>query len=476
MRSNGNKTILNPKGYTKDIVKSVVDVFKKTHSQAAEFTPIFNGGSVREICENIVCFILDNIKYKVDPVGEQWIKTPFRFIDDGVGDCKSYSIFVCSVLTELGIENGFRFASYSNGDFTHVYSVAFDEVGNEIVVDCVAIQQHKAGLFEEVKYKKQKTIMNNTTKISMLSGVSETEEIKEIVFSANDTMAQITAKCFLYATIGTKQMLNTGLFLQWITDTYKSKQDLEICAYVFQMYFDGAPGLVTMKSYCKQFVEDKANPNSPYQVSKIQINEPEVFEWFNKNIVGYYNLTYKKDCAAVANEIIKCAELGLYLFVEDKYLNKTQILKKNNQKVFFESLIANTGISWVACKCLLYGAIKQKYNCTPNKLLSILFDSDFGQFSYTDFISGVVSVYDSTQDPNATGINKNKVWNNIGDIAKGVQKIFTDIFGIVKGGTNNITPYYTDVTTGSGSMVGIAVVGLVVLGGAFLLKNKKKRK
>ena len=357
-----------------------------------------------------------------------------------------------------------------------MYSIAIDEYGNEIVIDCVAMQQKKAGLFEEVKYKKQKTIMN-TTKISMLSGVEE-QAPKEIVFSSNDTMAQITAKCFLYATIGTKQMINTGLFLQWITDTYKSEADLEVCAYVFQMYFDGAPGLTTMKNYCKSFVEGRTNPNSPYQVADIQMNEPKVFEWFNKNIVQYYNLTYKRDCADVANEVIKCAELGLYLFVDDKYLNQTQLVKKNNEKIFFETLISNTGISFESCKLLLYGAIMQKYNCTPTKLLSVLFDKDFGTFNYTNFLSGVVSIYDPSNDPNvnpSTIEDKSKIWNNIGVIAKGVSKIFTDIFGIVKGGTNNITPYYTDISTGS-SMMGIAVVGLVVVGGFLLLKNKKRKK
>lgn len=484
MYSNGKSKILKKKGYTKDIIDAVKYVYDQNYKQGDQFKGWFVGRNVKETCNNIIDFVLDFITYKVDPSGVQWVKTPNRFIDDACGDCKSYSIFVCSVLTCLGITNGFRFASYKRGsDFTHVYSWVIDEYGNKIIIDCVAIQQGKANRFEEVDFYKIKDIMNST-KISILSGLED----GKISFSANDTVAQITAKCFLYASVNSKNMRNTGEFLVWITNTYKSKKQLEICAYVFQMFFSGDAGLETMKMYCKEYVNGVNNPNSPYQISKISTIRKNLLDWFNDNITDNYNITYSIDCADVANDIINYAELGLYLLVDDKYLNIKQVLKKQNEKVFFESIAQNSGINFASVKMLIYGAIESKYGMTPNQLLSIMFDGkDFGS-STTSFLAGDIAwnpyegtIFDANKTNTTTNTTtktetKKTAWDKVSDIAKQVGGIFTNLFGIVKGGTNNIAPTVYDVETSSSSLFVIAVVGLCVLGGVVFFNKKKGKK
>jgi hypothetical protein len=68
----------------------------------------------------------------------QWIKTPARLLADRVGDCKSFTIFVISVLERLNVKYKIRFTSYDPDDPTptHVYPIAL--LGNEeIIIDTV---------------------------------------------------------------------------------------------------------------------------------------------------------------------------------------------------------------------------------------------------------------------------------------------------------------------------------------------------
>lgn len=92
---------------------------------------------IYETCYKIFCYVLDNVEYKEDPGNNQYVKTPARLIYDGVGDCKSMCIFICSCLSCLGIPCRMRFVSFDNREiYTHVYAVARD--GREdIIIDPV---------------------------------------------------------------------------------------------------------------------------------------------------------------------------------------------------------------------------------------------------------------------------------------------------------------------------------------------------
>ena len=484
MNSTGKQQLLHEHGKIEDIVNSVKYVFDKSFKQADNYKKMFVSDSVLETCSKIIDFVCTNIQYKIDPNGVQWIKTPNRFIDDGCGDCKSYSVFVCAVLTMLGIENGFRFASYKVGDeYTHVYSIAYDETGNEIVIDCVAVQKGHAK-FDEVRFIKKYDIMN-TTKISMLSGIEQ----KEISFSAKDTVAQITAKCFLFASFSREKFITRmqviGEWLVWITDNYKKKVDLDVIAYLFQDWFLKGPSLADLKTATKIYVDNRQNAKSQYNIANISMINQTAFDWFNNNIIANCNITFANDCSDIANKVIDFAEMGLYLFAEDKYLNQTQILKKANEKVFFESLIPNSGITYNSCLLLIYGAIMAKYNCSPTTLLSTMFDGkSFGgeKDSYKIFIGAIdwndiEPVYDKNGDVVGTQQETKKVaWDQVGTIADKVADIFTKIFGTVTGGTSNIAPSYYDYNGASGSGSGLLIGGVAVLAVVLLLAKKKRKK
>ena len=177
-------TIINRQGKTKDIMQAVVDCYNSDYSQVQELADNLPGNDTLSRCRSVFDFVDKNIKYQIDPLQKQWIRTPARLWSDGEGDCKSFSIFICSCLRCMGIPHLFRFAAYEgNSDPTHVYAVAIDESGKEIIVDPVYRDENGKAVFnKECPYTK-KIDMKGTTEISRLSGpgigyFTETEMIE----------------------------------------------------------------------------------------------------------------------------------------------------------------------------------------------------------------------------------------------------------------------------------------------------------
>lgn len=177
-------TIINRQGKTKDIMQAVIDCYNSDYSQVQELADNLPGNDTLSRCRAVFDFVDKNIKYQIDPLQKQWIRTPARLWSDGEGDCKSFSIFICSCLRCMGIPHLFRFAAYEgNSDPTHVYAVAIDESGKEIIVDPVYRDENGKAVFnKECPYTK-KIDMKGTTEISRLSGpgigyFTETEMIE----------------------------------------------------------------------------------------------------------------------------------------------------------------------------------------------------------------------------------------------------------------------------------------------------------
>ncbi len=177
-------TIINRRGKTEDIMQAVIDCYNSDYAQVRELSESLPGDDTLSRCRAVFDFVDQNIRYQMDPLQKQWIRTPARLWSDGEGDCKSFSIFICSCLRCMGIPHMFRFAAYEGAsDPTHVYAVAIDESGREIIVDPVYRDDSgKAQFNKECPYTK-KIDMKGTTEISRLSGpgigyFTETEMIE----------------------------------------------------------------------------------------------------------------------------------------------------------------------------------------------------------------------------------------------------------------------------------------------------------
>lgn len=163
--------VINRRGTTADIMQAIVDCYNSDYAQVEDLACNMPGSDVKSVCKSIFDFVDQNIRYKMDPFQKQWIRTPARLWADREGDCKSFAIFICSCLRCCGIPHLFRFACYEgNEEPTHVYAVALDEAGNEVIVDPVYRDESGKAIFnEECPYTK-KIDMKGTTEISRLSG------------------------------------------------------------------------------------------------------------------------------------------------------------------------------------------------------------------------------------------------------------------------------------------------------------------
>lgn len=159
----GRMQLVHKVGFTGDIMSELVETYRDSRGQTAKLSKHLQGESAAKTAFNIWTFIRKQLKYIVDPDTKQYLKTPARTLHDGFADCKGYSILAASILSDLGIPAAFRFVNYKPGPPTHVYVVAYDDLGCEITLDACWPEFGRTQSFI-----KNRDIM---TEISRLSGM-----------------------------------------------------------------------------------------------------------------------------------------------------------------------------------------------------------------------------------------------------------------------------------------------------------------
>lgn len=155
MQSDGKNTYLMT-GLNKDVVTSVKGCYDKWKDQPGEIVRDLEGLDLREQCWCIFNYLLENVNYREDEAGYQWIKSPARLLRDGVGDCKSMSLFVASCLHCLNRNGVFRFVNFDGGSqWTHVYVVVPDD-GDELIIDAVERDDNGNPVFDYARPYKRK--------------------------------------------------------------------------------------------------------------------------------------------------------------------------------------------------------------------------------------------------------------------------------------------------------------------------------
>jgi hypothetical protein len=120
-----------------DSVNLMKTVIYECYPQCNKISKVLKGKDIKSTCNNIWNFVYGNIQYKLDKVGDE-IREPIRTWADrksGV-DCDCYSVFISCILMNLGIAHKLRMTAYK-ADWQHIYVVAIDEQGREIIIDCV---------------------------------------------------------------------------------------------------------------------------------------------------------------------------------------------------------------------------------------------------------------------------------------------------------------------------------------------------
>jgi hypothetical protein len=167
------ETIKHANGDTQDIIDVCLECYLANRTQVEELAQTLRGATDAITAKNVYEFVKNSIRYKEDPPGVQWVKTPNRLLADGVGDCKSFSILQMSLLYCLGVDAMFRFAAYHNNpNYTHVYPVAIVN-GVQVPQDVTAFQLRKIQYGKECRYTKKIDYSMTGTKISVLAGVPD---------------------------------------------------------------------------------------------------------------------------------------------------------------------------------------------------------------------------------------------------------------------------------------------------------------
>lgn len=168
---------------TMQSIKNTVDEFK---SQSTKIAHHLKAGSVRETCYNIWKFCFKNFQYEKDEKGKEQIRTPARsWIDrhnyKGI-DCDDFSTLIATCFEELQIEYVFRLTKYGDADesdeFEHIYVVAFDEEGEEIIMDAVV-----HAFDYEVPYAEKK---DEEMDLEVLNGVEGRPKTNDLPIDAQD--------------------------------------------------------------------------------------------------------------------------------------------------------------------------------------------------------------------------------------------------------------------------------------------------
>jgi hypothetical protein len=161
-------------GDTGDIIAVLLAHERRDFSELCAFAERFRDKDPMRSALKVHNYIVENIKYKADPSGEQWIRTPQRLVADRQGDCKSFTLFTIAIFKCLGIDYLVRFASYDKtSPVTHVYPVALIK-GEQIPVDAVLSLEYRYNSFGKEKRYAYK-IDRPMTRISTLAGIGNSQ-------------------------------------------------------------------------------------------------------------------------------------------------------------------------------------------------------------------------------------------------------------------------------------------------------------
>ena len=130
------RVIYRGEGMTDDIFARIRADIPEAISQTKVFSRCLYDACGRDaeiLLRELYSFLVDNVRLCIDPIGVQYVKKPAALVHDSDrrADCKSYSIFIASVLANLNVPFRFKFCSWKPYDknVRHVFIEAFPDDG-----------------------------------------------------------------------------------------------------------------------------------------------------------------------------------------------------------------------------------------------------------------------------------------------------------------------------------------------------------
>ncbi|MBX2927019.1 MAG: hypothetical protein KF852_04225 [Saprospiraceae bacterium] len=161
-----NRTVVKTRGNVWKIVETIVQADRESAEFTEELARDLRQPSDLKSLQEAWKFVKTHVRYVRDRAGRETIKSPGKTWADQKGDCKSFSVFVGSLLQNWGIPYVYRVAFYDpkNPQSGHIYPVALLD-GKEIPVDAVHTR-----FGEEAPYWKAYDVKPGTGERTRLSG------------------------------------------------------------------------------------------------------------------------------------------------------------------------------------------------------------------------------------------------------------------------------------------------------------------
>ncbi len=158
------------KAQLQDTLNLMKKIIQETKEDTATLAIHLKGHTVKETCKNIWQFVYGHIQYTMDKTGIEQVRRPSRtWADRNSGvDCDCYTVFISSILFNLGIPFKMRITKYGGKKhFQHVYPIV-PTPGGHITMDCVTDKFN-----HEVPYSEKKDIgINDTIDTQDITGLS----------------------------------------------------------------------------------------------------------------------------------------------------------------------------------------------------------------------------------------------------------------------------------------------------------------
>src|SRR5690606_16598775 len=107
---------------TDDIIREVQEVLRTDRDDTAEFSKDIP--RTIDGLKMLFDFVFSHFTYVEDPDNNQWVQTPSFLAYTRRGDCKSFTVFISSVLQNMGISHIIRYVAYPGSRaIKHVYPV-----------------------------------------------------------------------------------------------------------------------------------------------------------------------------------------------------------------------------------------------------------------------------------------------------------------------------------------------------------------
>ena len=125
MECRNTNTLIKAHGGNEDVLRAVKICFEQERNNMGDYVDQWRFLPWYQQCISVFDELLANVRYSADQF-DQLVKTPARLLYDGVGDCKSMTIYIASCLWALGADEiTLRFVSHSNlRIYSHVYCIA----------------------------------------------------------------------------------------------------------------------------------------------------------------------------------------------------------------------------------------------------------------------------------------------------------------------------------------------------------------